>query len=92
MLKSEKDNYKAKGLVMPNGRRQTKVQHCLSSSSLCITVSCTIWLCVLFKWTRSFDAQVRKSMCRIKYVMYERARAETDAVKSEQLKRFVNNL
>ncbi|EIE23692.1 MRP-L47-domain-containing protein [Coccomyxa subellipsoidea C-169] len=59
MLKSEKDNYKAKGLVMPNGRRQTKV---------------------------------RKSMCRIKYVMYERARAETDPVKSEQLKRFVNNL
>lgn len=36
--------------------------------------------------------QVRKSMCRIKYVMYERARAETDPAKSEQLKRFVNNL
>ncbi|KAK9905609.1 hypothetical protein WJX75_002937 [Coccomyxa subellipsoidea] len=59
MLKSEKDSYRAKGLVMPNGRRQTKV---------------------------------RKSMCRIKYVMYERARAETDPAKSEQLKRFVNNL
>lgn len=25
MLKSEKDNYRARGLVMPNGRRQTKV-------------------------------------------------------------------
>ncbi|CAL8471944.1 g11486 [Coccomyxa elongata] len=59
MLKSEKDNYRARGLVMPNGRRQTKIQ---------------------------------KSMCRIKYVMYERARTEKDPVKAEQLKHFVNNL
>lgn len=36
--------------------------------------------------------QVRKSMCRIKYVMYERARTETDPQKSELLKQFVNNL
>ena len=31
-------------------------------------------------------------MCRIKYVMYERARAEKDPLKAEQLKQFVNNL
>lgn len=31
-------------------------------------------------------------MCRIKYVMYERARAEPHLEKQELLKQFVNNL
>ena len=31
-------------------------------------------------------------MCRIKYVLYERARAETDPLKSTALKSFVRGL
>lgn len=95
MLKSENDNYRARGLVMPNGRRQTKVAivfssdlmqctHCFASLPERLT-SCNL------KYEFSY-VQVRKSMCRIKYVMYERARAEKDPLKAEQLKQFVNNL
>ena len=36
--------------------------------------------------------QVRKSMCRIKYVLYERARAESDQIRSVALKQFVKGL
>ena len=34
MLKSEKDNYRARGLVMPNGRRETKVASVSSSNCM----------------------------------------------------------
>ena len=37
-------------------------------------------------------SQVRKSMCRIKHVLYERALAEPDQQRQTQLKQFVNNL
>ncbi|CAL5220973.1 g3080 [Coccomyxa viridis] len=36
--------------------------------------------------------KVRKSMCRIKYVLYERARIEEDPSKSTVLKQFVRGL
>jgi len=35
MLRSEKDAYKAKGLVIPNGRRETKVSIDRLSLSIC---------------------------------------------------------
>ncbi|CAK0783130.1 hypothetical protein CVIRNUC_006326 [Coccomyxa viridis] len=36
--------------------------------------------------------KVRKSMCRIKYVLFERARAESDPIRSVALKQFVKGL
>lgn len=41
---------------------------------------------------KSECVQVRKSMCRIKYVLFERARAESDPIRSVALKQFVKGL
>ena len=107
LLLSERDRFRAIRQIMPNGRRITKVSHSPSCidyykhapldgqkytilPAVPMTLICT--LSSLKSSKRPHRLQVRKSMCRIKYVLYARARAETDVAKSTVLKQFVKGL
>lgn len=53
------------------------------------TPSETTWW---YQWWCSYHLQVRKSMCRIKHVLTERAIAEPDPRRSAEMKRMINAL